>query len=232
MRFNGWKRLLIVLSVGWAIIVGVRAYAEYPNRDEFGGIPVGPFTFWSVVTETSAGGHLSYYAVVPRTGGFIAYGLLPIVVLWVSFVAVGWVRRGFIGNEAQPDQMANEVPAGALSHPDAPERNFTTEAIIPSQQLPSGEAPAYLFPLRILRGFFGFVGAWQILGLLPALTLMGNFDALVQADLGKLAALTLVKVLVASICFAVFFGLRSAINKAHCKHCGIPHPSLNRTWSL
>ncbi|MCM2288915.1 MAG: hypothetical protein NDI67_07800 [Sulfuritalea sp.] len=175
-------------------------------------------------------GHvLSTYTIEPKLGGFAIHGALPIALLWLSLIATRWVRRGFEEakgtpsvDEEEPLLHHSSKEADPVLHvPDSP-------SLTQSQGITGGDPPAYLLPLRIVRGVFGFVGGWQFVGLLPALSILGNPNA----DLGKLAAVALVKVPVGLLCFAIFFGLRSAINKAHFKHCGIPHPALKRTWSL
>ncbi len=100
MRLEGWTRVLIVLAVAWLLAIGIGAYMDYPSDSRFGGIPVGPFTFWTVVENPfnqfdAVGSPLGPYEIVPRLKGFFVYGAVPIITLWLSYLAVRWVRHGF-----------------------------------------------------------------------------------------------------------------------------------------
>jgi hypothetical protein len=82
--------------------------------------------------------------------------------------------------------------------------------------------------LRFIRGFFGFIAAWQVLGLLPVLSWLQD-PASVN---GNMMAMLVVKLLMMVLSVGAFFGLRALINKLHIKRHGIKHPSLEKKWAL
>ena len=93
MRFNGWVRILVVLSLVWLTAIGVFAFMDYPTVSRFGGIPVGPFSFWSVIENI--GNSSMQYHVEPKLRSFVDYGAFPIFVLWISYYTICWIVRGF-----------------------------------------------------------------------------------------------------------------------------------------
>lgn len=99
MKLDGWKRLLIVLSLAWLLCIAVIAYNEYPTGGHFRGIPVGAFHFWSLVenpfNQFDRPNDIPAYEIHFSPSGFVAYGAGPIIVMWTAFFAIGWVRRGF-----------------------------------------------------------------------------------------------------------------------------------------
>ena len=82
--------------------------------------------------------------------------------------------------------------------------------------------------LRLIRGFFGFIAAWQVLGILPVLSWLQDLGAVN----GNMMAILLVKSLFMALSFGAFFGLRALINKLHIKRHGIQHPALEKQWAL
>ena len=82
--------------------------------------------------------------------------------------------------------------------------------------------------LRLIRGFFGFIAAWQVLGILPVLSWLQDLGAVN----GNMMAILLVKLLFMALSFGAFFGLRALINKLHIKRHGIQHPALVKKWAL
>ncbi|MFZ6813575.1 hypothetical protein ACO0K3_03840 [Undibacterium sp. Rencai35W] len=53
-----------------------------------------------------------------------------------------------------------------------------------------------------------------------------------EFDMGKLFASLIVKVVIECIFIGVYFFLRNAINQLHIKFYGMPHPSLQKPWSV
>ncbi len=82
--------------------------------------------------------------------------------------------------------------------------------------------------LRLIRGFFGFIAAWQVLGILPVLSWLQDLGAVN----GNMMAILLVTLLFMALSFGAFFGLRALINKLHIKRHGIQHPALEKQWAL
>ena len=82
--------------------------------------------------------------------------------------------------------------------------------------------------LRLVRGFFGFVAAWQVLGLLPVLSWLQDINAVN----GNMMAILVVKILAMAMSFGAFFVLRTLINKLHTKRHGTQHPALLKKWAL
>lgn len=103
---------------------------------------------------------------------------------------------------------------------------------LPTRVVQSSSGMTGVSALRIARGFVGFIGGWQLIGLLPAFSLIASSDSLANIDTGKMAALFLVKLFVATVCFAIFFWLRHVINTIHVRRYGTPHPALTKKWGL
>ena len=82
--------------------------------------------------------------------------------------------------------------------------------------------------LRLIRGFFGFIAVWQVLGILTVLSWLQDLGAVN----GNMMAILLVKLLFMALSFGAFFGLRALINKLHIKRHGIQHPALEKQWAL
>lgn len=82
--------------------------------------------------------------------------------------------------------------------------------------------------LRVIRGIFGFIAAWQVLGLLPILSWLQDIDTVN----GNMMAILMVKLLFMVLSFGAFFVLRVLINKLHIKRHGIEHPALVKEWAL
>jgi hypothetical protein len=82
--------------------------------------------------------------------------------------------------------------------------------------------------IRLVRGFFGFVAAWQVLGLLPVLSWLQDIDAVN----GNMMAILVVKILAMAMSFGAFFVLRTLINNLHMKRHGTQHPALIKKWAL
>lgn len=101
MRLDGWSRLLVVATFVWLSGVVTFAYLEYPSGGRFGGIPVGPFTYWTVIdaATTSASATRQAFIVSPKISAFALYGLAPVIGLWLLAAAARWVKAGFRGSE-------------------------------------------------------------------------------------------------------------------------------------
>ena len=76
--------------------------------------------------------------------------------------------------------------------------------------------------LRFVRGFFGVVAAYQVLGLLPALTWLGQID-LVEPGHWVILGTKFIVLVIATACFV---GLRTIVNK------NADPPILKTFWSL
>lgn len=89
-----------------------------------------------------------------------------------------------------------------------------------------------IFLLRVVRAIFGFIFALQVVQLVEALIWMFKPEV-AGVDIGKGMALLLIKIVILAIASAVFFLLRSLINKVHTTKHGSPHPVLgNKRWAL
>ena len=111
MHLNGWKRLLIVMSVAWLLLIGVVAGLQYPSQapstSQFWHAHKNPFDRFD---QTPAGGASTgtfddliparASLVEPNYRAFLTYGLLPPILLWVLYFSFGWVRRGFQSSRA------------------------------------------------------------------------------------------------------------------------------------
>jgi len=230
MKLNGWSRLLIVISITWVIITATRSYAEYPTTGSFGGIPLGQFTFWSVVEtpfdQTDERGYLvSSYHIEPKLVGFILHGGLPIAILWLAYVAIPWIWRGF----QAPKVVLPVDPERPIFHDEKSNSSQGNCALgtLGSPNSPHVALAALLLMLRIVRAILGAIGSWQIVGLLPALSLLGNQEASAQID-----AIILMKSLLVFLCFGFFFAMRFVINSIYSRRYGTLHPALVRKWSL
>lgn len=83
--------------------------------------------------------------------------------------------------------------------------------------------------LRIVRAIAGLLFCLQIIGLLPVITWLQDASAV---D-GKMLAFLGFKVFLALVFGAIFFGMRSLINRLHIKKDGTPHPALaNKRFAL
>lgn len=145
----------------------------------------------------------------PHNAAIINAGQL--LVQWVAVALIGGIM--FLLSK---DGKTSVGPVGTekASEPAIPEGAFTTA----------------LLALRLVRGFAGFIGGWQLVGLLPVFSWIANFNP--DADIGGMAAIALMKLLVALVCFGIFFGLRSVINKLYFKRHGVQHPALIKKWGL
>lgn len=82
--------------------------------------------------------------------------------------------------------------------------------------------------LRFIRGFFGFIAGWQVLGLLPVLSWLQNLSAVN----GNMMGILVVKLFFMALSLGAFFGLRSLINKLYMKRHNTQHPALVKPWAL
>lgn len=83
--------------------------------------------------------------------------------------------------------------------------------------------------LRIVRAIAGLGFLFQLIGLLPVLTWLQDTSAV---D-GKMIAFLGIKILLALVFGAIFFGMRMLINWLHVKKDGKPHPVLaNKRFAL
>ena len=82
--------------------------------------------------------------------------------------------------------------------------------------------------LRFIRGFFGFIAAWQVLGLFPVLSWLQNLSAVN----GNMMYILVVKLSFLTLSLGAFFGLRSLINKLYMKRHNTQHPALVKPWAL
>ena len=86
--------------------------------------------------------------------------------------------------------------------------------------------------LRLIRGFCGLVFAMQVVYLLEVVVWLTKPEA-DGADIGKLLALSLIKVIAMALSGWLFFWLRNLINRLHTKKHGVPHPALaDKKWAL
>jgi len=145
----------------------------------------------------------------PHDAAIINAGQL--LVQWVAVALIGGIMFLLLKDSKT---SVSSVGTEKVSEPVIPEGAFTTTLLV----------------LRLVRGFAGFIGGWQLVGLLPVFSWVANYDP--DADFGKMAAIVLMKLLVALICFGIFFGLRSVINKLHFKRHGVQHPALIKKWGL
>jgi|JI8StandDraft_2_1071088.scaffolds.fasta_scaffold40924_2 hypothetical protein len=79
--------------------------------------------------------------------------------------------------------------------------------------------------LRLVRGFFGLVFAFQVVHVIEALALLLKPE-LAGAAGGALLATLLFKAVILLVSGLLFFWLRGLINRLHAKRHGVPHPSL------
>ena len=82
--------------------------------------------------------------------------------------------------------------------------------------------------LRVVRALIGFIAGWQIFGLLPVIGWLSNLNA----TTGGMWAIVFVKAIILLIFGAMFFWLRTIINKLHSKKHGKPHPTMHTQWTL
>lgn len=82
--------------------------------------------------------------------------------------------------------------------------------------------------LRIVRGLFGFVWVWQVIGLIPVSCYVSNPGAVTR----EMWITVLFKGTIMLIFWGFFVGLRALINKLHNRWYGKPHPGLRKNWSL
>jgi hypothetical protein len=82
--------------------------------------------------------------------------------------------------------------------------------------------------LRIIRGVAGVVALYQLIGIWPVFTWLGNLSA-VNAGLW---AMLLIKIGIFAALIGAFFALRWLINVIHVKRLKVPHPALERPWNL
>jgi hypothetical protein len=95
----------------------------------------------------------------------------------------------------------------------------------PSAQSP-GEASFFLssafFVLRLVRGAFYAVAAFQVLGLLPALSWVLTPNEVTPSHIAQL----LTKLLFLAIALTLVWSLRRLIDWLHVRQFGVPHPAL------
>lgn len=83
--------------------------------------------------------------------------------------------------------------------------------------------------LRIVRAIAGLGFFFQLIGLFPALTWLQDTSAVDS----KMVAFMGIKILLALVFGAIFFGMRLLINWLHIKKDGEPHPALaNKSFAL
>lgn len=104
--------------------------------------------------------------------------------------------------------------------------------------IPDGAFTAIFLTLRIIRGIAGFFGLGLIIPLARVLFLLLPllFDRISNPDafsgIGEIDVPALMLLVAALICSAMFFGLRSVINKLHIRRHGVQHPALLKEWNL
>lgn len=138
----------------------------------------------------------------------------------VGQLLVQWVAVGLIGGIVF--LLSKESKASAISSTGTVKASGTF--------IPDSVFTGILFTLRLIRGFAGFIAGWQIVGLLPILSWIANYNP--AADIENITTIIVMKSLSALLCFSVFFGLRSVINKLHLKRHGVQHPALVKRWGL
>lgn len=87
--------------------------------------------------------------------------------------------------------------------------------------------------LRVIRGILGLSFGTQIADLVNGLLQLIRLLQLNTSESGgHIFAIMIVKIIFAVILGYLFFGLRTFINWLHTKNLGVPHPSLEKKWSL
>lgn len=87
---------------------------------------------------------------------------------------------------------------------------------------------AAILTLRIIRGAFGLLTLWQIMGLLSVLVWIAN-----GGDIDReVVAWMVVKLLALALFLALFFAVRGMVNWIHQKRHGPGAGPLLRRWSL
>ena len=103
-----------------------------------------------------------------------------------------------------------------------------TEATLPAQdttrsvKLHATLARLLMTSLRVVRGLFYLIAAWQVVTLLPLLSWLGTPD---QVTGGMLAHL-FIKVASLVICSLLTWALRKVVDWLHIRHFGTRHPAL------
>lgn len=82
--------------------------------------------------------------------------------------------------------------------------------------------------LRFIRAIAGIVFGWQLLGILPLLSWIGNIQA-ITSQMQSVAFLKLTLLITSAI---IFFPLRGVINRMHIKEHGVPHPAMKKMFTL
>lgn len=83
--------------------------------------------------------------------------------------------------------------------------------------------------LRFIRGFFGFLFAMQVFGLLGIISWLSQPDAVTSAMIGQVFFKGIALLLFGWL----FFYFRNLINQLHTERYGEPHPALAvNNWAL
>lgn len=87
--------------------------------------------------------------------------------------------------------------------------------------------------LRIIRGLFGLIFAYQLIGIvsapIAAMTSIAN-NPVLAVNWTELLGWLIVKLLAASLFGGLFFGMRWMIQRLHTRLHGAPLPALATKW--
>lgn len=86
--------------------------------------------------------------------------------------------------------------------------------------------------LRFVRGFCGFIFAWQIFGVLGTLATLSQVGNVSPNQETTVFAFIFIKIVVAVICGIPYFYLRKFINNMHQKQTGDDELLIKSKWSL
>ncbi len=204
MRLNGWARIVIVLSLGWAAGIAVSAYLEYPktlqDKSAYWHSYENPFDAYDpphVRNQARDPGLfddvLPPARIDPNIESFLMRGLAPIALLWALFGSIIWISRGFkhkadgagTNAEATPRQDA----AAALSSPESDQSQaklHSAEAEAPSPKLPIKRDLSWAATIAC------FVGFYLVMFMNPVQGSGGNVLLFPLASLGLVTVISLV----------------------------------------
>jgi hypothetical protein len=97
-----------------------------------------------------------------------------------------------------------------------------------AEQRAVGSHTADMTILRWVRGFFGLIAGWQVVGLLPLLGWLGSLDQVTGENLAQV----FIKLVVLLVAYGIFVGMKKLINWIHSRRFGEPHPAMVSRWSL
>jgi uncharacterized membrane protein len=86
------------------------------------------------------------------------------------------------------------------------------------EQRAVGSHTADMTILRWVRGFFGLIAGWQVVGLLPLLGWLGSLDQVTGENLAQV----FIKLVVLLVAYGIFVGMKKLINWIHSRRFGEP----------